>query len=267
MEKMLNIGYDFDFFLMRLVVLGMKKIYFALLSAIILLCCGACSRNTSVWTLRDAEVNVRRGETVSLPFEGGTGTYDITAQSPDVAMAVVRLSAEGAAADTIHISGCAKGISDVTVRDCGSHQVVCLRVRVVEPYMALLGCEHVDPGRQDALMAWDTNLYLSSDGKYILTTFTDGLPIKPSLLDRGTYEAVRDEAGNYRLTFSPEVTRGGRRSFDVKAASALAETLDSWDLGRPDSDFDMCEMTNTAVGTTARYRLSMAEHLPSGMLL
>ncbi len=237
-----------------------------LLYAAIALAMCACGRAKSAvepWSLADTEVCLRCGEVYRIPFTGGSADYTLHNPAPDAAE-VTAVGGGDAGGQALVLRGKSKGTSQITVRDNRADRSVCIVLRVVDPYFALLGSVHTDPGRQDHLLAWDTNLYLNSDGRFILTTFTDGLPIKPALIARGTYrETPAGDSGGYDITIAPDGMHMPPQTYAVAAGSPLAAMLESWDLAAPVSDLDMCELPNRAGSRGARYWLSTAERLPS----
>lgn len=247
----------------------MKSIYLgAALAAAALTGCMSENPAASSWNLADADVCIRCGEVYEMPFAGGSSDYTIHNGSPESAdvMAVCSDSEAFPAHNeqALVFRGKSRGTSEVTVRDNKSMCTVCIRLRVVDPYVALLGTEHTDPVNQDNLLAWDTNLYLNSDGRFLLTTFTDGMAIKPALITRGSY-TVEPTSDGFDIELTPSDVKLPPQTYRLAASSPLAQVLASWNIDRPDSDLDMCVLPNAADGRTARYWLVASERLPGGM--
>lgn len=249
----------------------MKNTYIAFIAFAAALLSGACSGEnlkSAGWDLADTDVCIRCGEVFELPFNGGSSDYKIHNPAPHTADVMAVSSGShvypGHSEQALVFRGKSRGESTVTVKDNKSQRAVCIRLRVVDPYIALLGTVHTDPQQQDNLLAWDTNLYLNSDGRFILTTFTDGMPVKPALITRGTY-TVQPVADGFDITVTPSDVKLPPQTYRLAAQSPLAQVLASWNINRPGSDLDMCTLENLADARTGRYWLTPSERLPSGM--
>lgn len=249
----------------------MKNAYIGIIAVAAAMLSGACSGEnlkTAGWDLTDTDVCIRCGEVYELPFSGGSADYTIHNPAPQSAEVMAVSSGSriypGHSEQALVFRGKSKGESKVTVKDNKSSRTVCIRLRVVDPYIALLGTPHTDPERSDNLLAWDTNLYLNADGRFILTTFTDGMAVKPALITRGSY-TVTPVADGFNITITPSNLKLPPQTYHIDGSGALAQVLASWNIDRRDSDLDMCNLANLADGRSGRYWLTPSEHLPSGM--
>lgn len=248
----------------------MTTVRYTILSTLlaVLLLAGCRPVNTTVapWSLADTELRIRCGETYTLPFTGGSADYTIHNTSPGAAdvMAVTGATPHHPEHDTqaLVISGKTRGTTHITVTDNRTDRSVCIVLHVVNPYIALMGSQHTDPGQQDRLLAWDTDLYLNSDGRFILTTFTDGMPIKPGLITRGTYTVTPAPDGTYSVTITPSDLKLPPQTYTLAADDPLAALLDAWNIDIPDSDLALSTMPNRSDGRVARYMLTPSRRLP-----
>jgi len=247
----------------------MKRYILPLLCLILMGACTSEAYKSMSWTLADADICIRCGEVYKLPFKGGSNDYSIANDAPEMVEVMAVSSASRLYPhqndQAIVFRGRKVGTTEVKVKDNKSRSVVCYRLRVVDPYIALTGSVKTNPEYQDSLLGWDTNLYLSSDGKFLLTTFTDNMAIKPAHIARGRYEITDAADGESLITLHASDLAVAPQTYRVPREGALAEILASWDIDRPDSDLDLCMMPNVSGNGSARYWVTPSLHLPSGM--
>lgn len=223
---------------------------------------------SSAWSLADTELDLRCGEVLELPFTGGSADYTIHISDPSKAEVMAVNASDKAypshAEQALVFRGKSSGHTEVSVRDNRTERAVVIRLRVTDPYIALLGTPHTDPGRQDRLLSWDTNLYLNADGRFLLTSFTDGMAIKPALITGGTYTIAPTDSG-FDITIRPDDAALPPQTYSVAASGELASILTTWDINRPDSDLAMVTLPNKSTSREARYWVTPSEHLPSGL--
>lgn len=247
----------------------MKQYILALISILYLAACSGETYKSMAWTLTDADLCIRRGEVYRLPFKGGSADYSIDNDSPETAEVMTVLTASqlypGHNDQSLVIHGRKTGEAKVRVRDNKSRNVVLYRLRVVNPYIALTGSVKTNPQYRDSLLAWDTDLYLRDDGRFLLTTFTDGMPVKPALIARGTYVISDGNDGKRLITLTTADLAVAPQTYVLPDSGALAEILATWDIDRPDSDLDLCMLPNTSGNGSARYWVTPSQRLPDGL--